>query len=67
MFNAEREMLRGMVRGSGAAGWEVESLLDEASEYSEGGEDPEETLGAERPLPRTDFTAARAWRSRHAY
>jgi len=67
MFNAEREVLRGMVRGSGAAGWEVESFLDEVSEYSVGGEDPEETLGAERPLPRTDFTTAREWRKRHVY
>ena len=67
MFNAEREVLRGMVRGSGATGWETESFLDEVNELSVGGEDPEEVLGEERPLPRTDFTVARAWRNRRAY
>jgi len=67
MFNAEREVLRGIVRGSGATGGETESFLDEASEYSVGGEDPEETLGEERPLPRADFTAARTRGGRHAY
>jgi hypothetical protein len=64
MFNAEREMLRGMLRGVEAPDWVVESYLDEVNELSVGGEDPEEMLGEARPLPRTDFTAARAWRNR---
>ncbi len=67
MFNTEREMLRGMVRGSGASGWEVESFLDEVNECSQGGEDPEEVVGRDVLEPRAEFTAARARRSRHGY